>query len=112
MLVIGAETFSKLLDFQDRSSCVFFGDGAGAIVLGDASKGFGILSTHLLSDGRLTDVVGVPAGGSRRIASPETVADGGHYFRMDGRRVWDFVVQALPEVVSGHSCSSSTTPTR
>jgi 3-oxoacyl-[acyl-carrier-protein] synthase-3 len=100
MLVIGAETFSKLLDFRDRGTCVFFGDGAGAVVLGEVSDGFGILSTQLLADGSLTDVVGVPAGGSRLVASADTVEQRDHYFRMDGRRVWDFAVEALPEVVA------------
>jgi 3-oxoacyl-[acyl-carrier-protein] synthase-3 len=101
MLVIGAETFSKLLDFEDRTTCIFFGDGAGAVLLGEVPEGFGILSTHLLADGGLTDVVGVPAGGTRRVTSPDTIADRDHYFRMDGRRVWDFAVEALPSVVSG-----------
>jgi 3-oxoacyl-[acyl-carrier-protein] synthase-3 len=100
VLVIGAETFSKLLDFQDRTSSVFFGDGAGAVLLSAVPSGFGLLSTHLVTEGSLHDVVKVPAGGSRLVTTAETLRNRQHYFRMDGRRVWDFVTEVAPEVVA------------
>jgi 3-oxoacyl-[acyl-carrier-protein] synthase-3 len=98
-LVVGCEAYSRLLDYDDRTTCVFFGDGAGAAVLGEVPEGFGILSAELLTDDSLVDVVSVPAGGSAEPAGPDTVRDGRHYFRMDGRGVWDFAVNALPRVV-------------
>ncbi|HYE52638.1 MAG TPA: beta-ketoacyl-ACP synthase III [Azospirillaceae bacterium] len=95
-LVIGAETFSRILDWQDRTTCVLFGDGAGAVVLqaeegrGDASDQ-GILSTHLHSDGRQHDLLYVDGGPS----STQTV---GHV-RMAGQEVFKHAVVNLAEVV-------------
>jgi 3-oxoacyl-[acyl-carrier-protein] synthase-3 len=62
-LLIGAETLTKICDFSDRSTCVLFGDGAGAVVLGELPAGKGILSSYLKSDGRLTRILKMPAGG-------------------------------------------------
>lgn len=101
VLVIGAETFSKLLDFEDRTSCIYFGDGAGAAVLREVPGGFGILSTHLVAEGRLHDLVKVPAGGSRLVTSEETLRNRQHYFRLNGREVWNFVTEVAPEVIAG-----------
>ncbi len=99
VLVVGSEVYSRLLDFADRTSCVFFGDGAGAVVLSRAPEGYGVLSHSLYADGTLCDVVGVPAGGSVEPASDRSVADRRHYFRMDGRRVWEFATSTLPHVI-------------
>jgi 3-oxoacyl-[acyl-carrier-protein] synthase III len=94
-LVIGAETFSRILDWQDRSTCVLFGDGAGAIVLngvparGPADRG--VLSTHLHSDGRLHDILYVDGG-------PSSTGTAG-FLRMEGREVFRQAVQHLSEVV-------------
>lgn len=98
-LVIGAETFSKLLDFQDRTTCAFFGDGAGAAVLAPVPPGYGILATHLVAEGHLHDIVKVPAGGSRLAASAKTVEQRQHFFRMNGRGVWNFVTSITPELL-------------
>lgn len=95
-LVIGAETFSRILDWEDRSTCVLFGDGAGAVVL-SAEEGqggtddFGILTTHLHSDGRQHDLLYVDGG----VSSTRTV---GHV-RMAGREVFKHAVVRLAEVV-------------
>jgi 3-oxoacyl-[acyl-carrier-protein] synthase-3 len=94
-LVVGAETFSRILDWQDRSTCVLFGDGAGAIVLnavpGDPTSR-GVLSTHLHSDGRLHDILYVDGG-------PSSTGHTG-FLRMEGREVFRQAVQHLSEVVS------------
>jgi len=93
-LVVGAETFSRILDWQDRSTCVLFGDGAGAIVLNAAPGGptsRGVLSTHLHSDGRLHDILYVDGG-------PSSTGHAG-FLRMEGREVFRQAVQHLSEVV-------------
>lgn len=93
-LVIGAETFSRILDWTDRSTCVLFGDGAGAVVLNAAPGGpssRGVLSTHLHSDGRLHDILYVDGG-------PSSTGTAG-FLRMEGREVFRQAVQHLSEVV-------------
>jgi 3-oxoacyl-[acyl-carrier-protein] synthase III len=94
-LVIGAETFSRILDWQDRGTCVLFGDGAGAVVLRaapvESASTPGILSTHLHSDGRNYDLLYVDGG-------PSTTGTSG-YLRMEGREVFRHAVQRLAEVV-------------
>ncbi len=97
-LVIGAEKMSAILDWKDRSTCVLFGDGAGAAVLKPAPAGRrGILSTVLGSDGSLADLLYLPAGGSRRPASAATVAAGEHYLRMRGREVFRHAVTHMAQ---------------
>lgn len=98
VLVIGAETYSRILDWKDRSTCVFFGDGAGAVVLA-ASDQPGYLSHFLMNDGTHADVIKFPAGGSRIPASEQTLKDGLHAFKMEGRAVWNFAVEAFPSAV-------------
>jgi 3-oxoacyl-[acyl-carrier-protein] synthase-3 len=94
-MVIGAETFSRILDWTDRGTCVLFGDGAGAIVLkavpDTGADGRGVLSTHLHSDGRLHDILYVDGG-------PSTTGTTGH-LRMEGREVFRQAVQHLTEAV-------------
>ncbi|MEW1907617.1 ketoacyl-ACP synthase III [Kitasatospora sp. NPDC085895] len=99
-LVIGADIYSRILDREDRRTAVLFGDGAGAAVLGPVPAGLGVVQTLLQGRGDQHRLIGVAAGGSRRPASAETVAEGGHWFRMDGRAVRGFVHEALPGAVS------------
>ncbi|GIV01029.1 MAG: 3-oxoacyl-[acyl-carrier-protein] synthase 3 [Actinomycetota bacterium] len=88
VLVIGAEVLSRVLDFTDRSTCVLFGDGAGAVVL-RRSEAPGVLGSLLGADGRAAEILIIPAGGSARPASPETVAARDHSIRMPaGREVF------------------------
>jgi 3-oxoacyl-(acyl-carrier-protein) synthase III len=97
-LVIGADTYSRVLDYSDRRTCVLFGDGAGAVVLARTGGEEGVLASTLASDGTLAGLVQIPAGGSRRPASAQTLADGGHHFAMRGgdvRRLADVVVPKL-----------------
>jgi 3-oxoacyl-[acyl-carrier-protein] synthase III len=98
-LVVGAEVYSKIMDYQDRTTCVFFGDGAGAVVLDQVPSGYGMLSAHLLADGTQLDIVGIPAGGTAEPASDRSVAERRHYFKMNGPGVWDFATVALPAVI-------------
>jgi len=100
VLVIGAEVFTRILDWQDRSTCVLFGDGAGAVVLQPTDQPGGLLSFVLGSDGAGACSLFVPAGGSRQPASAETVAERAHYVKMQGRDVFRFATRVLPESVT------------
>lgn len=95
VLVVGADTLSRVVDWRDRATCVLFGDGAGAVVLEEVEKdGFHIF--ELGSDGAGAMELFIPAGGSRRPASAETVAAGEHYVKMNGREVYKFATRVLP----------------
>ena len=98
VLVIGAETYSRIMDWQDRTTCVYFGDGAGAVILSQTDEP-GYLSHYMMNDGRSWNVIKFPAGGSRLPASEKTLADGLHAFQMKGRKVWDFAIEAFPQAV-------------
>lgn len=95
ILVIGAETLSTITDYQDRTTCVLFGDGAGAIVLSKEEGERGILSTHLFSDGSCGNLLYQPGGGSAHPASHETVDKRYHYLKMDGNKVFKTAVKSL-----------------
>jgi 3-oxoacyl-(acyl-carrier-protein) synthase III len=99
-LVIAADVYSRILDFGDRRTAVLFGDGAGAVVVGAVPDRYGVLDTELVTRGDAAGLIRVEAGGSRRPASAETVANGEHYFRMDGRGVRDFVADHVPPVLA------------
>ena len=96
-LVIGAETLSKITDWQDRSTCVLFGDAAGAALLGPVPQEHGILAYSLGNDGSKADALKIPAGGSRLPASADTVAERLHYLTMNGPEVFKFAVRALAD---------------
>jgi 3-oxoacyl-[acyl-carrier-protein] synthase-3 len=99
VLVIGAEVFTRILDWTDRSTCVLFGDGAGAVVLQPTDEPGGLVSFVLGSDGAGACSLYVPAGGSREPASAATVAERSHYVKMMGRDVFRFATRVLPESV-------------
>jgi 3-oxoacyl-(acyl-carrier-protein) synthase III len=100
-LVIGADTYSRVLDYTDRRTAVLFGDGAGAVVLRKSSgTDGGVLATTMASDGTTADLVRIPAGGSRTPASRETVDAGLHYFAMRGGDVRRLAGKVLPEVIA------------
>jgi 3-oxoacyl-(acyl-carrier-protein) synthase III len=98
VLVVGADLYSRSLDFSDRRTAVLLGDGAGAALVGSTSHGF--LAFHLSSRGDLHDMIRIEAGGSRLPASHETVDAGRHLFRMDGRAVRDFVLAQVPSSIT------------
>lgn len=95
VLVVGAEVLSRVTDWSDRSTCVLFGDGAGAFVVRPVEPGYGILGTILGSDGSGGEKLILPAGGSRRPASHETVEQGLHYLKMCGNEVFKFAVRVM-----------------
>jgi 3-oxoacyl-[acyl-carrier-protein] synthase-3 len=95
VLVIGAETLSRIVDWTDRQTCVLFGDGAGAVVVSASETPGGILSSVLGADGSGGDDLILPAGGSRFPTSHETVDQGLHYARMNGREVFRFATRTM-----------------
>ena len=94
-MVIGGETLSKIVNWEDRNTCVLFGDGAGACILEKCEKGFGFLSFDLGSDGEGGHLLSQPAGGSRLPASFDTVSNKLHTIKMDGREVFKFAVRII-----------------
>ena len=103
VLVIGAETFSRILDWEDRQTCVLFGDGAGAVVLrAEDTQSQGILSTHIHSDGTLYDLLYVDGG-------PSSTGTAGH-LRMEGKEVFRHAVHRLSEVVVEALAAHQLTP--
>jgi len=94
-LVVGADTLSRIVDWKDRTTCVLFGDGAGAVVL-EASEEPGILSTHLHADGAYQEMLMVPEGISQGY---ERVQDGKAYIKMQGGEVFKFAVNSLEQIV-------------
>ncbi len=100
VLVIGAELLSRLVDWEDRSSCVLFGDAAGAMVLGPSPEaGRGLISTHLHSDGTAAGMLSIPGGGSKHPQSEDVLAKKLNKISMNGREVYKYATRALPEVV-------------
>jgi len=97
ILVIGAETLSTILDWNDRNTCVLFGDGAGAVVLGEVPAGYGILGVELGADGSGGDLLKMPAGGSRIPATNESIGQRLHYLQMSGNDVFKFAVKVMGE---------------
>jgi 3-oxoacyl-[acyl-carrier-protein] synthase-3 len=99
VLLVGAEVMSRFVDWQDRSTCVLFGDGAGAAVLVPTEDDRGILSTSLYSDGSLGNLLYMPAGGSLLPASEETVHKRLHYIKMKGNDTFKAAVKTLERLV-------------
>ena len=97
VLVIGAESLSRILDWTDRNTCVLFGDGAGAVVLGEVPEGYGLLGSNLGADGSGGDLLCLPAGGTSRPATEETVRERLHFVHMAGNEVFKFAVKVMGE---------------
>ncbi len=95
VVVVGAETLSRVVDWQDRATCVLFGDGAGAVVLQAGEDPGGVLSTVLGSDGAGGNHLIIPGGGSRLPATPQTVADRQHFIKMNGPEVFKFATRVM-----------------
>ena len=96
-LVIGAEKLSCVTDWDDRATCVLFGDGAGAVVLQPRADGHGIISSAMGSDGGLAALLNIPGGGSRHPVSRKTIEDGLHYMKMTGREVFKHAVRCMSD---------------
>jgi 3-oxoacyl-[acyl-carrier-protein] synthase-3 len=97
-LVIGAEVLTKYVDYTDRSTCVIFGDGAGAAVLGPVPKGKGILATKIRSDGRYEEQLFAPGGGTKLGTTHQTIDDRLHFFKMKGNELFKVAVRSMADV--------------
>ena len=99
ILLVGAEVLSRFTDWEDRTTCILFGDGAGAVVIQRHAGKRGILSTHLHSDGAFGDLLYVPAGGASHPPSHDTIRRRMHFIRMKGNETFKAAVRALEGVV-------------
>ena len=99
ILLVGAETISRYVDWSDRATCVLFGDGAGAVVVEASADGGGVLSTVLRGDGSKRELLTVLGGGSKYPPSERTLREGMHYIRMQGSEVFKAAVPSMAEAV-------------
>ena len=98
VVVVGADKMSAIVDYSDRTTCILFGDGAGAVLLEPNTEGYGILDSILRSDGSGRQYLNMKAGGSLKPASAETVANKEHYIFQDGQPVFKFAVKGMADV--------------
>ncbi len=99
VLVIGSEVMSSITDWTDRNTCVLFGDGAGAVVLGPTEEDRGVLSLHLHADGRFSDLICVPGGGSNLPPSERVLAERLHCVKMRGNETFKIAVKTMEEAI-------------
>jgi 3-oxoacyl-[acyl-carrier-protein] synthase-3 len=97
-LVIGAEVLTKYVDYTDRGTCVIFGDGAGAAVLGPVAEGKGILATKIKSDGRYEEQLYAPGGGTKLGTTHETIDNREHFFKMKGNELFKVAVRSMADI--------------
>ncbi|HEX5964823.1 MAG TPA: beta-ketoacyl-ACP synthase III [Pyrinomonadaceae bacterium] len=97
-VVVGAEVLTQYVDYTDRQTCVLFGDGAGAAVLGAVEGNRGILASKIKSDGRYEEQLFSPGGGTRRKPTAETLAAGDHFFKMKGNELFKVAVRSMAEI--------------
>src|SRR6478672_10284884 len=97
-LVIGAEVLTKYVDYTDRGTCVIFGDGAGAAVLGPVAEGKGILATKIRSDGRYEEALYAAGGGTKLGTSHETIDNREHFFKMKGNELFKVAVRSMADI--------------
>src|SRR5687768_4694728 len=97
-LVIGAEILTRYVDYTDRSTCVLFGDGAGAAIVGAVEEGKGILASRIRSDGRYEEQLFAPGGGTKGGFSAETIANGDHFFKMKGNELFKVAVRSMTDI--------------
>ena len=100
ILVVGSEVLSRVTDWEDRSTCVLFGDGAGAVVLSPTDEDRGILDFSLHCDGRGAELLMIPAGGSRMPSCSESLQNRMHFIKMNGNEIFKFAVKAVEENLS------------
>lgn len=99
ILVVGAETISRFIDWKDRATCVLFGDGAGAAVVSRSKDGHGILASYLGADGTQSEILQIPAGGSAMPPSAASIENGQHFIRMDGPSLFKIAVKTMEQAV-------------
>ena len=98
VLVVGAELLTRYVDYTDRTTCVIFGDGAGAAILGPVDGDRGILAARIYSDGRFAEQLYAPGGGTRHRPSAETIGSGMHYYKMRGNELFKVAVRSMTDV--------------
>jgi 3-oxoacyl-[acyl-carrier-protein] synthase III len=108
-LVIGAELLTRYVDYTDRGTCVLFGDGAGAAILGPVEGDRGILATKIRSDGRYEEQLFAPGGGTKGGFSAETIARGDHFFKMKGNEVFKIAVRSMSDISKQVLCEAGLT---
>lgn len=96
IMVIGGEALSRVVDMQNRNTCILFGDGAAAAIVGEVEEGYGILSTFLGAEGEDDDVLRTPAGGTKKPNTFETIEKRENFLDMKGQEVFKFAVKTLP----------------
>jgi 3-oxoacyl-[acyl-carrier-protein] synthase-3 len=99
VLMVGTEVLSKITDWEDRTTCVIFGDGAGAVIIEPTEEDRGISSMHINSDGRLWELLYIPGGGSMIPASMDSVKKKLHYIKMKGNETFKVAVRTLEDLV-------------
>jgi len=99
ILLVGTEVLSKFTDWNDRNTCVLFGDGAGAVIIETTEEDKGIMSTHINSDGTMWELLYIPGGGSRHPSSQESIQNRLHYIKMKGNEVFKHAVRTLGELI-------------
>ncbi|MBX3175644.1 MAG: ketoacyl-ACP synthase III [Gemmatimonadaceae bacterium] len=97
ILVIGGEVLSRIINWKDRNTCVLFGDGSGATIVKKATKGRGILSAYMRSDGTLADLLQRPKGAGYAPMTAEILAEGSHFITMAGREVFKNAVRSMAD---------------
>jgi 3-oxoacyl-[acyl-carrier-protein] synthase-3 len=97
-LVIGAELLTRYVDYSDRSTCVLFGDGAGAAILGPVEGNRGVLAAKIRSDGRYEEQLYAPGGGTKGGFTADTIARGDHFFKMKGNEVFKVAVRSMNDI--------------
>lgn len=110
ILVIGGDTLSKITNWEDRNTCVLFGDGAGAVIIERAVDDSRILSTFLGGNGEFSDLLILPAGGSRNPATIETVQNKQHSIQMKGKEVFKAAVNAMKDSINKAMAIAGITP--
>ena len=110
VLVIGADTYSKILDFEDKTTCPLFGDGAGAMVLGSSTEKKGILHSLVRSDGKGWELIQVPSSGSRKPITAESIALRENTFKMAGKSVFVFATDVIPQIIEEVTAKAGVRP--
>jgi len=111
VMAIGADTYSKILDFNDKTSCPLFGDGAGAAIVssgGDATTG--IQHTYMRSDGKGWPLIQVPSSGSRKPVTADSIEAREVYFQMAGKQVYVFATEVIPDIINTLCAKAGVTP--
>lgn len=110
-MVIGADTYSKILDFNDKGSCPLFGDGAAAVILRATAKPAGLLQSMIKSDGNGWELIQVPSSGSRKPVTAETIANRENFFFMEGKKVFIFATDIIPKIIEEVTAKAGIKPT-